>query len=94
MMNIRQSKATAWTAMILMVVVIIVAICTRVVSSIWEYSVIFLAFMAIFCHLASLILAKMSLAAARKLETSAFVFGLLAIVALIVVFILNFCVFY
>lgn len=84
----------AWGAMLLMVVVIIVAVCTRVVSSVWEYSVLFLAFMAIFCHLAALMLVRMSAAAARKLDYAAFIFGLLAIIALIVVFILDFCSFY
>lgn len=93
-MNLKQSIGLAWGAMLLMVVIIIVAVVTRVVSSIWEYSVIFLAFMGVFCHLASLMLAKMSGAAAKKLDLAAFIFGLLAIIALIVVFILNWCEFY
>lgn len=86
--------ALAWGGMILMVFVIIIAVCTHVVSSLWEYSVLFLAFMAVFCHLAALMLAKMSRAAARKLDIAACVFGFLAIIALIVVFILNWCAFY
>lgn len=73
----------------MIIVVIIVAIVTNVVSSVWEYSTIFLAFMAIFCHLMSLLLLKMSSSASRKLGVCAMIFGLLAVVALIVVFILD-----
>lgn len=73
-----------------MVVVIIVVICTHVVSSIWEYSVIFFAFMAVFCHLMSIMLVKMSPSACRKLDFIAGIFGILAVAALIVVFILDF----
>lgn len=80
--------------MILMVVIIIVSVATHVVSTIWEYSVVFLAFMAVFCHLAALLLVKMSGNAAKKLDVAAFIFGVLAVIALIVVFILNWCAFY
>lgn len=80
--------------MILIVVVIIVAVSTRIVSSIWEYSTLFFAFMAVFCHLASLMLSGMSKAAGKKLDAAALVFAVLGIIALIVVFILDFIVFY
>lgn len=93
-MNLRQSTAVAWGAMLLMVTVIIVAVCTRVVSSIWEYTPLFFAFMAIFSHLASLMLSRMSSSASRKLDIAALVFGVLAAIALIVVFILDWCAFY
>lgn len=76
--------------MILMVVVIIVVICTRVVSSIWEYSALFCAFMAVFCHLMSFLLMKMSPKACKKLDTIAGIFGVLTVVAIIVIFILDF----
>lgn len=78
-----------WGSMILMVIIIIIAVSTRVVSSIWEYSTIFFAFMAIFCHLMALLLNKMSASASRKLDVIAMVFSALTIVALIVVFILD-----
>lgn len=81
-------------AMILMLVVIVVAMCTRVVSSVWEYLMLFLAFMAVFCHLAAVMLTKMSLAASRKLDYAALVFGVLGFIALIVIFILDWNVFY
>ena len=93
-MSLRKNTGLAWGAMILMVVVVIVAVATRVVSSIWEYSTIFLAFMAVFCHLMSLLLERMSASASRKLDNIALIIGILAVVALIVVFILNFCEFY
>ena len=76
--------------MILMVLVIVIVICTRVVSSIWEYSVIFFAFMAVFCHLMSFLLMKMSPKACKKLDSIAGLFAGLAVIALIVVFIFDF----
>ena len=88
-MNVKQSKFLSWISMILMVIVIVVAICTHVVASIWDYSTIFLAFMCIFCHLMSLMLYKMSAAASKKLEILAGIFGILAIIDFIVVFILD-----
>ena len=93
-MSLRQSTALAWGSMVIIVIVIIIAVCTRIVSSIWEYSTLFLAFMAIFCHLMSLMLNKMSANAAKKLDYIALLFGVLAIIALIVVFILDFIVTY
>lgn len=93
-MNIMQSRAVAWAALILMVTVIIISICTHVVASIWEYSALFLAFMAVFSHLAALLLYKMSAIASKKLDNIAVVFGLLALVAFVVIFILNWCEFY
>ena len=80
--------------MILVLVVIIVAMCVGLIGSIWEYITIFLFFMAAFCHLAAVLLARTSAAASRKLDVVAMVFAVLAIVALIVVFILNWCDFY
>lgn len=88
-MNILKSRQTSWWSMFLMIAIIIVAICTHVVSSIWEYSVIFFAFMAVFCHLMSFLLMKMSPRACKKLDSIAGFFGVLAVIALIVIFILN-----
>lgn len=87
----KKSLTAAWGAMILIFIVIIVSICTHIVSSIWEYSILFLGFMAVFCHLAALILYKMSAKASKKLDYAAFIFGVLAIIDLIVVFILDWC---
>lgn len=93
-MKIKESKSMAWGAMILIVGVIIIAMCTRVVSSAWEYTMLFLAFMAVFCHLASVLLSRMSLSASRKLDIAAIIFGGLSFIALIVVFILDWNDFY
>lgn len=93
-MKLRESKGLAVCAMVLMVILIIVAVCTHVVSDIWEYSVLFLGFMTVFSHLMALSLVKMSKVAASKLDNVALVLAILTIIDLIVVFILNFCEFY
>ena len=93
-MRLLESKRVAWCAMILIVALMIIAMCLRIVGSIWEYSILFFAFMAVFCHLASLILSSMSKNAARKLDVGAAVFGVLTVIDVIVIFILNFISFY
>ena len=93
-MKLRESKVAAWGAMFIMVVCIIICVITRFVTSIWEYIPLFLAFMAVFCHLAALILYKISVSASVKLDKGALIFGILAIVSLIVVFILDWAAFY
>lgn len=90
----RQSKAFAWGAMIVMIIVIIITMCSRIVSSLWEYSVLFLAFMTVFCHLAAVLLVRVSQGASKKLDVAACIFGILAVIALVVVFILDWSVFY
>lgn len=87
--SLRASKAVAWLAMLTVVAVFIVAVCLRVIVGIWDYSAIFCAFMAVFCHLMSINLAKMSASASRKLDIAAFIFLCLAVVAIIVIYILN-----
>lgn len=93
-MNWRASRGAAWGAMLLIVVVIIIAVCTRFVSSIWEYSALFLGFMAVFCHLAAVLLSGMSLSASRKLDNIALIFGVLTILDIVAIFIVDFCGFY
>ncbi|MCH5214104.1 MAG: hypothetical protein J1E97_02830 [Muribaculaceae bacterium] len=86
-----KSKLLTTIALLLIVAVLIVAICTRTLTNLWEYSVIFCAFMSVFSHLMALMLVKMSGSAARKLDYAAMVFGVLAIILLIVVYILDWC---
>lgn len=93
-MSLAKSKAMAWSAMLLVVVVVIVAIATRFATSIWEYGALFLIFMSVFCHLAALMLYRMSAVASKKLDMAALIFGILAILAFIAIFIVNFCAFY
>lgn len=87
--SLRASKTVAWLAMLTVVAVFIVAVCLRVIVDIWDYSAIFCAFMAVFCHLMAINLAKMSASASRKLDIAAFIFLCLAVVAIIVIYILN-----
>ena len=93
-MRIRESKTTAWLAVIIMTILIIVAMCFHWVGEWWEYSVLFLGFMAAFCHLAAVLLYKMSKLASKKLDNASLVFAIAAIIDLIVIFILNFIEFY
>ena len=88
-MKLRESKGLALGAMVIMVILIIVAICTHLAAGIWEYSVLFLGFMTVFSHLMALSLVKMSKAAAIKMDNIALIFGILTVVDLIVVFIFN-----
>ena len=88
-MNLRESKALAWCAMIAVVALVIITVCLHVVDKVWEYSSIFCAFMMVFCHLMALNLRRMSPSAARKLENIALIFGVLTVVAIIVIFILG-----
>lgn len=87
-MNIVESKAVAWTAMLLIVVAVIITVSMKYVESIWDYLSIFCAFMMVFCHLMALNLKKMSLNASRKLDIAALIFGFLTILAIILIFIL------
>ena len=87
-MNIRESKTVAWLAMILVVILLVVMICLGMFNEVWEYSSIFFAFMMVFCHLMALNLRKMSMAASRKLDVLSLIFGILTVVAVIVIYIL------
>lgn len=88
-MNLKESKAVAWVAMLLVVAIVIVTICLGVINEIWEYSSIFCAFMMVFCHLMALNVRGMSAAASRKLDAASLIFGVLTVVAIIVIFILG-----
>lgn len=86
-MNLIESKLTAWVAFVLVVVLIILSFLAH--TPWWGFIAIFFAFIAIFAHLAALYLRKMSVAASRKLETCAFICGLLAVVGMIVIYIVS-----
>lgn len=76
-----------------MVAIIVAVICVRGgMLGIWEYVALFLAFMAVFCHLMSFLLMKMSPRACKKLDEFAGGFGILAVIAIVVIFILNFII--
>lgn len=88
-MNLAESKGLAWGALVIVVFLIILTVSLRIVNEVWEYSSLFCAFMTVFCHLMALNLRKMSLAASRKLDVIALVFGILTVIAIIVIFILG-----
>lgn len=80
-MRLIESKATAWTAM---VIVIAMVVLSMFLKTPW-YGLIaeFFCFVGVFAHLASLYLNRMSQAAGRKLETCALVFIILSLVAFV-----------
>lgn len=81
-MKLIESKAVAWCAMVLVVAMVVLTMFLRVP---W-YAMIaeFFCFLAVFSHLASLYLCRMSAAAAVKLEKSALVCIIIAVIAFIV----------
>ena len=81
MKAILKSKLTALIALLLVVVLIIFTFSIR--PAWWAFFDIFFLFMMVFCHLLSLMIEKMSIPAAKKLETFAMVFGLLTLAAFI-----------
>lgn len=93
-MSLRESKSLAWIAMLLMVIVVMMSIILGLTTAWWELGALFLAFMAVFCHLAAVLLVKMSKTASNKLDIGAVVFGILAVLAFIAIFVVNFVDFY
>lgn len=86
-MKLIESKITAWCAMLLVVALVVIAVMAH--TPWWGFIAIFFAFLAVFSHLASLYLKKMSPRAAGKLENCAFVLCILAVVGLIAVYIIS-----
>lgn len=86
-----KSAVSAWGAMIIILIVIIICMSLHIIGDAWEYVVLFLVFMAGFCHLASTLLKKTSVSAAKKLDLIALIFGILGVIGLITVFILDWC---
>lgn len=81
MTKLVESKVTAWIAMILVVALVVISFLLR--TPWWGFIAIFFCFIAVFCHLASLYLRRMSPAAGRKLEVCALVCIILAIIGFI-----------
>lgn len=81
MANLMKSKATAWMAMALVVVMIV--LCFMLHTPWYGFISVFFCFLAVFSHLASLYLVRMSRVAARKLEVAAMVCIILAIIGFI-----------
>lgn len=87
---ILKSKIAGWCAMGLMIVVTVLCVTLPGVKQYWwELTDVFFAFMMVFCHLAALYLEKLSVRASKRLDTIAMVFGILAIVALICIYLID-----
>ena len=78
---IMKSKAAAWAAFVVIVILMAITFGLRPVW--WTFADMFFAFMMVFCHLMAVYLVKLNIHSSRKLDFMALVFGILTIVALI-----------
>lgn len=85
MKHLLQSKTAAWCALILIVLIIVFTFTLR--TQWWMFFDEFFLFMAVFCRLVSLYLMKFNPYVTKKLQSIAFLFLLLGIVAFIAEFI-------
>lgn len=76
-----ESKITAWIAMILVVILIVLSFIAHLPW--WAFIAIFFCFIGVFSHLAALYLKRMSLRASGKLETIAAICIALAVLGVI-----------
>lgn len=83
---ILRSKAVAWCALVVIVLVIIFTFSLR--PAWWAFFDEFFAFMMIFCQLVALYIMKFNGFAAKKLQICAAVFGILTLLAIIAEFII------
>lgn len=86
MKNILQSKLAAWIGLLVVLAITVVAF-PMFRQYWWSFSVIFFAFMSVFCQLASLYLGGFNAIAGKKLRVCAFIMAILAIVSFIAVFV-------
>lgn len=90
MSKLLKSRITSWCAMILTVALIVLAFVAH--SPWWGFIAIFFLFIAVFMHLMSLYLGKISAAIGRKLDFCALICIILAVIGFIVEYIFfNFC---
>lgn len=81
MVKLIESKVTAWVAMALVVALIVLSFLLG--TPWWGFIAEFFCFIAVFSHLASLYLRRMSPAAGRKLDTCALVCIIIAVIGFI-----------
>ena len=81
MNKLLESRAAAWTALILVIILIIVTF--RMRSVWWSFIDLFFVFMMVFSHLAALFMKRMSPQAGRTLDRVALVCGVLTVAAFI-----------
>ena len=82
MKRVLKSKLTAWLAFALVVVLLVVTFRMRVVW--WAFIDIFFAFMATFVNVLSVSVCRINPVVADKLNTAAFILGILFIVSFVV----------
>ena len=84
------SKTVGWIALIIIFAAIVLSIIVPgVKKDWWEMTDIFFFFMMAFSHLAALYLNKISVQASKTLDKFSFIFGLLGVIALVVIYILT-----
>lgn len=81
MTNPLQSKFVAWIALAIVVIVIVTTFQFR--QAWWDFFDLFFAFMMVFCQLVSLYISRFNRFAAKKLQTIAFIFLVLTVIAFI-----------
>ena len=81
MKKLLESKLTAWSAMLLVVVMVFLTYLLG--TPWWGFIAEFFCFMAVFCHLASLYLRRMNVWSARRLDTCAFVCLIVAVIGFV-----------
>lgn len=86
MKNPLQSTIVAWIALLIVVIVIITTFEYR--QAWWSFFDLFFAFMMVFCQLAGLYIKRFNPFAGKRLQTIAFIFLVLAVLAFIVEYIL------
>lgn len=86
-MRLIESKTTAWIAMVLVVVLVVMAVICQLPW--WDFIAIFFCFIGIFCHLSSLYLKRMSVHAASKLETIAIVCLILTVIGMVAIYFIS-----
>lgn len=90
MSTLRTSKTVAWIAFAVVILAVILAVCLPGYKQYWwETLDIFFAFMMVFSHLAALYIARMSADASKKLDLISLLFGILAIISFIVIFVID-----
>ena len=83
MKNFFSSKGAAWTAFILVLIYLVATFKSSVRIAWWAYADVFCIFMATFLNLVMSYIRKVNRIVAQKLNTWAFIFGMLFIVAFI-----------
>lgn len=81
MQKLLRLKATAWAALVLVIIVIAVTFSMR--TAWWTYTDLFFMFMTAFCNLVACYIAKLSPSAAKKMRNVTILFGILTILAFI-----------